>query len=104
MATIFREQGARYVVLTSKHHEGFTLWPSTTPNPSPSLMANKLHAERDIVGELTTAVEKQGMKMGLYSSGGYDWTFNTGPIETSNDYEAVKPETEAYGKYAFTQI
>lgn len=104
MATIFREAGARYVVLTSKHHEGFTLWPSSTPNPSPSLKASQLHAERDIVGELTTAVQKQGMKMGLYYSGGYDWTFNTGPIETSMDYVAVKPETEAYGKYAFAQI
>jgi alpha-L-fucosidase len=104
MATIFREAGARYVVLTSKHHEGFTLWPSSTPNPSPSLKASQLHAERDIVGELTTAVQEQGMKMGLYYSGGYDWTFNTGPIETSMDYVAVKPETEAYGKYAFAQI
>ena len=33
--TIFRDAGARYVVLTSKHHDGFTLWPSTTPNPEP---------------------------------------------------------------------
>jgi alpha-L-fucosidase len=103
-ATIFREAGARYVVLTTKHHEGFTLWPSTTPNPSPTLPKNARHAERDIVGDLTTAVHKQGLHMGLYYSGGYDWTFNTGPIETSADYQAVKPESEAYGKYAFAQI
>jgi len=104
MAAIFQQAGARYVVLTTKHHEGFTLWPSTTPNPSPSLPANKLHAERDIVGDLTRAVEKQGMKMGLYYSGGYDWTFNTGPIETNADYERVKPQSQAYGRYAFAQI
>jgi len=104
MAAIFREAGARYVVLTSKHHEGFTLWPSKTPNPNPSLPASKLHAERDLVGELTTAVQKQGLKMGLYYSGGYDWTFNTGPIEIDEDYEAVKPESKAYGDYAFAQI
>jgi alpha-L-fucosidase len=104
MAAIFHDAGARYVVLTSKHHEGFTLWPSTTPNPTPSLKPNQLHAERDIVGELTTAVQKQGLKMGLYYSGGYDWTFNTGPIETEKDYDAVKPQSEAYGKYAFAQI
>jgi alpha-L-fucosidase len=104
MAAIFRDAGARYVVLTSKHHEGFTLWSSTTPNPSPSLKANQLHAERDIVGELTGAVRRQGMKMGLYYSGGYDWTFNTGPIETDKDYETVKPQSDAYGKYAFAQI
>ena len=104
MAAIFHEAGARYVVLTSKHHEGFTLWPSQTPNPTPSLKPSQLHAERDIVGDLTKAVQKQGMKMGLYYSGGYDWTFNTGPIETEKDYEAVKPQSEAYGKYAFAQI
>jgi alpha-L-fucosidase len=104
MAAIFREAGARYVVLTSKHHEGFTLWPSTTPNPTPSLKPNQLHAERDIVGELTTAVQKQGLKMGLYYSGGYDWTFNTGPIQVNSDYDAVKPQSDAYGKFAFAQI
>jgi len=104
MATIFREAGAKYVVLTSKHHEGFTLWPSTTENPSPTLPKNERHAERDIVGDLTAAVTRQGLRMGLYYSGGYDWTFNTGPIEVSKDYEAVKPETDAYGKYANAQI
>ena len=104
MATVFRDAGARYVVLTSKHHEGFTLWPSTTPNPSPTLPKAAQHAERDIVGELTAAVQKQGLRMGLYYSGGYDWTFNTGPIETNSDYETVKPESQAYGNYAFAQI
>lgn len=104
MADIYKAAGARYVVLTSKHHEGFTLWPSTTPNPSPSLRPDQLHAQRDIVGELTAAVRKQGMHMGLYYSGGYDWTFNDGPIETAADYQSVKPETQAYGDYAFAQI
>ena len=103
-ATIFREAGAKYVVLTTKHHDGFTLWPSITPNPSPTLPEDRQHAERDIVGDLTAAVRRQGLHMGLYYSGGYDWTFNTGPIMTAADYETVKPETKAYGQYAFAQI
>ena len=103
-AETFRDAGARYVVLTTKHHEGFTLWPSTTVNPNPSIPQNERHAERDIVGELTAAVRKEEMKMGLYYSGGYDWTFNSGPIETPPDYESVKPESKAYGDYAFAQI
>jgi alpha-L-fucosidase len=97
-AEIFRVAGARYVVLTTKHHDGFTLWPSSTPNST--LPADRQHASRDIVGELTTAVRKQGMRMGLYYSGGYDWTFVPGPIRVAADYESVQPQSEAYGKYA----
>ncbi len=101
-AAIFRDAGARYVVLTTKHHEGFTLWPSATPNPT--LPADRQHAARDIVGELSAAVRKQGMHMGLYYSGGYDWTFVPGPIRTAADYQSVKPQSQAYGDYAFAQI
>ena len=44
------------------------------------------------------------MRMGLYYSGGYDWTFVPGPIRTAADYQTVKPQSEEYGKYAFAQI
>ncbi len=96
-AKIFRRAGAKYVVLTTKHHDGFTLWPSSVPNPT--LPRDRQHAARDLVGELSMAVRKQGLRMGLYYSGGYDWTFLPGPIRTAADYEKVKPETEEYGKY-----
>jgi len=98
MAKIFKMAGARYVVLTSKHHEGFTLWPSETANPT--LPKEQQHATRDLVGELTAAVRAQGMKMGLYYSGGYDWTFIPGPIRNWEQAKSVEPQTEAYGKYA----
>ncbi|MFI5096936.1 MAG: alpha-L-fucosidase [Candidatus Acidiferrales bacterium] len=101
-AKVIKEAGAKYVVLTSKHHDGFTLWPSDTPNPT--LPTDRQHASRDLVGELTTAVRKQGLRMGLYYSGGYDWTFVPGPIRVSEDYEKVKPESEAYGKYADAHV
>jgi alpha-L-fucosidase len=104
MAEVFKAAGARYVVLTTKHHEGFTLWPSTTLNPNPTVRPSQLHAERDIVGELTEAVRRQGLRMGLYYSGGYDWTFNAGPILVNTDYETVKPQNSAYGRYANAQI
>ena len=97
MAAIFRDAGAKYVVLTSKHHEGFTLWPSKVPNPN----QQGLHAERDIVGDLSEAVRADGLKMGIYYSGGYDWTFDRGPIEVNPDYDSVKPQSKAYGDYAF---
>lgn len=96
-AKIFRDAGAKYVVLTSKHHDGFTLWPSTIPNPT--LAKDRQHASRDIVGELSKAVRAQGLRMGLYYSGGYDWTFVPGPIREQADYQKVKPQSEEYGKY-----
>ncbi len=99
MAQAFKDAGARYVVLTSKHHEGFTLWPSNVVNPN----QQHLQAQRDLVGEMTEAVRHDGMKMGLYYSGGYDWTFNRGPIIGGKDWETVKPETIAYGEYADAQ-
>jgi alpha-L-fucosidase len=101
-AKVIKEAGAKYVVLTSKHHDGFTLWPSDTRNPT--LPADRQHATRDLVGELTTAVRKQGMRMGLYYSGGYDWTFVPGPIRVAADYDKVKPQSEAYGKYADAHV
>ncbi len=101
-AKIFRDAGAKYVVLTTKHHDGFTLWPSSTPNPK--LPPDRQHASRDIVGELTTAVNEQGLRMGLYYSGGYDWTFVPGPIRSAADYEKVQPQSEAYGKYADAHV
>ncbi len=101
-AKVFRDAGAKYVVLTSKHHDGFTLWPSSTPNPT--LPADRQHATRDIVGELTAAVRSQGMHMGLYYSGGYDWTFVPGPIRETADYQKVKPQSEAYGKYTDAHV
>ena len=100
-AKVFKDAGAKYVVLTTKHHDGFTLWPSSTPNPT--LPADRQHASRDLVGDLTSSVRKAGLRMGLYYSGGYDWTFEPGPIQSSADYEKVKPQSEAYGKYVDAQ-
>jgi len=101
-AKVFHDAGAKYVVLTTKHHDGFTLWPSTTPNPT--LPADRQHATRDLVGDLSSAVRKQGLRMGLYYSGGYDWTFVPGPIRVASDHQTVKPQSPAYGKYADAQM
>jgi alpha-L-fucosidase len=63
---LFEKSGAKYVVLTSKHHEGFTMWPSTY---SFSWNAMDVGPHRDIVSELATAVRKQtDLKFGLYYS------------------------------------
>ena len=63
-AALFKESGAGYVVLTSKHHDGFCMWP-TTLNDYNVMVAP---VKRDLVGELTHAVHDAGLHMGLYHS------------------------------------
>jgi alpha-L-fucosidase len=98
MAGLFEEVGAQYVVLTSKHHDGFTLWPSAVPNPHRA--PDQQHASRDIVGELTEAVRARNMRMGLYYSGGLDWSFNQTPIVNRDQVSSTVLHANEYAKYA----
>jgi alpha-L-fucosidase len=68
-ADVFKKAGAKYVVLTSKHHEGFTLWPS---EQSWNWNSVDIGPHRDLCGELTTAVKDAGLHMGFYYSL-YEW-------------------------------
>ncbi len=64
-AKIFKNAGAKYVVLTSKHHEGFPLWPDKL---SWNWNAGDVGPQRDLLGDLTKSVRNQDMKMGYYYS------------------------------------
>lgn len=64
-AELFKKSGAKYVLLVSKHHDGYCLWPSRY---SPGWNSVETGPHRDICGELTEAVRKQGLKMGFYYS------------------------------------
>ncbi|WP_242202160.1 alpha-L-fucosidase [Aestuariivivens insulae] len=64
-ANLFKRAGAKYVMLVSKHHDGYALWPSKYNRNWNSV---DIGPKRDIVGELTKAVRKTDLKMGLYYS------------------------------------
>lgn len=96
LADELRSTGAEYVVLTTKHHEGFTLWPSALPHPR----MGAYHARRDLVGELTHEVRARGMRMGLYYSGGYDWPFNDAVLQHPADTMLGVPAGPEYLAYA----
>jgi len=66
-AELFAESGARYVVLTSKHHDGFCLWPTESPFKE-GWNSMDVGPRRDLVGDLTEAVRARGLRMGLYYS------------------------------------
>ncbi len=95
-AELFKKAGAKYVVLVTKHHDGFLLWPSKYPNPK----KKKYHASRDIVGELSEAVRKEGLKMGFYYSGTLDWSFNPEPIKDGKSFAKNGVRTPEYIEYA----
>lgn len=65
----FKEAGAKYIVLTSKHHEGFTLWPSAQ---SWNWNSVDVGPHRDLCGDLTKSVKANGLHMGFYYSL-YEW-------------------------------
>jgi len=58
------------VVLTTKHHDGFCIYPSKYTGYN----SVNLGPKRDITGELAEAVRSEGLRMGTYFSGLYDWT------------------------------
>ena len=64
-ARLFRKAGAKYVVLTSKHHDGYALWPS---DRTPYFNSVALGPGRDICGELGEAVRAEGLRYGFYYS------------------------------------
>jgi alpha-L-fucosidase len=73
-ARIFEASGAKYIVLTSKHHDGFCLWPSKDANRDWGFAWNAVDAgpHRDLLGDLFTAVRKTAVHAGMYYSL-YEW-------------------------------
>jgi alpha-L-fucosidase len=73
-AKIFEKSGAKYIVLTSKHHDGFTLWPNKTANQTWGFPwnAKEVGPKRDLLGDLFTAVRKTSVRAGMYYSL-YEW-------------------------------
>jgi len=73
-ADLFKKSGAKYVVLTSKHHEGYTLWNSAEADRDWNRPWNSVTGtpHRDLLGDLTTSVRNAGLKMGYYYSL-YEW-------------------------------
>lgn len=98
-AARFARAGARYVVLVTKHHDGYCLWPSGVAHP----IRPGWHSPRDVVGELAAAVRAQGMRFGIYYSGGIDWSFNPTPVRTLVEFVASMPRG-AYPAYAEAQV
>ena len=93
---LFGKAGAKYVVMVTKHHDGYVLWPTKHQSPARDNYCSK----RDFVGEVSEAVRTRGMKMGLYYSGVFDWSFKPGPITTFFNFLLNQAQTQQYVEYA----
>ena len=82
--------------MVTKHHDGYVLW--STKHSSP--VRDNYCSNRDLIGEVTSAVRKRGMKMGHYYSGVFDWSFKPGPITTFYSFLANQGQSKEYVDYA----
>ncbi|MFJ3956015.1 alpha-L-fucosidase [Arthrobacter sp. NPDC090010] len=82
--------GARYVVLTAKHHDGFCLWPTATTDYSVASSPWRDGAG-DVVAEMAQACQEAGLRFGLYLS---PWDRNAACYE----------DPAAYDEFYLTQL
>lgn len=99
-ADLFAAAGARYVVPVTKHHDGFLMWDSATPNPH----HREWGLDHDHVGSLAREVRARGMEFGVYYSGGLDWTFVPPPITDFMSMVSRIPMTPDYTEYAIAHL
>lgn len=95
-AKLIKESGAKYTVLTTKHHDGFALW-NTKAGAISAVKSSP--AKRDLLGPFADAIRAQGVKLGFYYSL-LDWSHNDYPgfTRTSNKYD-IKDEPQRWQKF-----
>jgi alpha-L-fucosidase len=76
-----RQAGARYIVFTAKHHDGFAMWHSRA---SKFNIIDHTSFKRDILAELAAACRKHNIKLGVYYSHARDWYHPGGALGLSN--------------------
>jgi alpha-L-fucosidase len=70
-AQLAKDAGMKYMVITSKHHDGFALFPS---DASEWDIADASPYGQDLIGPLAESARSKGLKFGLYYSQAQDWT------------------------------
>ncbi|WP_372772871.1 alpha-L-fucosidase [Mangrovibacterium sp.] len=98
-AKIAKDAGMKYMVITSKHHDGFAMFNSPSDDYN---IVKQTPWKRDAVLELKQACEKQGIKFGVYYSLGRDWHHpqcNSKGGSRSNVWDFPEEEKKDYSIY-----
>ena len=91
----FKDAGAKYICLTSRHHDGFSMFKT---NASKFNIVDDTPFGRDVVGELSKACEEEGMSFQLYYSL-LDWTREDYPLGNSGHFTGRKGNEQNYDHY-----
>jgi alpha-L-fucosidase len=87
-AELFKKSGAKFVVPTAEHHENFAMWDSAvTP-----FNAMQMGPHRDLIGELSKAVRKQGLKFGVSNHGIENFQFINPPADMAEKMKAEQAD------------
>ncbi len=90
----------KYIVLTTKHHDGFCLW--DTKQTDYNIMNSPF--KRDVVKELAAACKKQGIAFGTYYST-CDWYHPDFPLTSpGGKVRREKSDIDSYNRYLLAQI
>ena len=68
-ASIIKKSGAKYVIITAKHHDGFCMFETKSTKFN---IVDSSSFRRDVIKELASACRKEGLKFGIYYSQ-LDW-------------------------------
>lgn len=99
---LMKRAGVRYACITSKHHDGFCLWPTRT-NKDWNISITPYG--KDLLKPLAEACREEGLRFSLYHSV-LDWRHEDWPARLRfNDHAAGKPDKERFKKqYLFPQL
>jgi alpha-L-fucosidase len=99
-AKLAREAGMKYVVITSKHHDGFALWDSKLSDWDVMRTPHK----QDLLAPLAEAVREEGLHFGLYHSI-MDWHHpDYQPRRAYNDLAEGEPDFDRFREYLHGQV
>ena len=100
---LFRRAGAGYAVLTTKHHDGVTLWDAPETGTRNTVRRGP---RTDLVAGFADAARDEGLRVGLYYSGGLDWHYRPHrPILSEDDCKDLcRPKDAEYARYCFVHV
>ena len=99
---VFKDAGAKYVTITSRHHDGFSLWPTKVDD---GFNIANTPFKRDILGELSKACDEAVLQLNFYYSL-MDWHRKDYPAGTAavKCLGQQKGDYESYKKFTLAQI